>query len=141
MTLTRRRSPTSLPGFGLSHRISSGSVDPTNRWTMTTTPMPGMWDGCGVCCSTRSTCGTSPGSARTGVASSDFDSSANTPNAFARLRSQHRLPDGTRKMGEAWWKFHDFVKAIPDLPIGTLMSFAVTQPMTPEVIAAYMADE
>lgn len=73
------------------------------------------------------------------MASSDFDSSANTPNAFARLRSQHRLPDGTRKMGEAWWKFHDFVKATPDLPIGTLISFAVTQPMTPEVIAAYDA--
>ena len=62
------------------------------------------------------------------------------PERFSRVCAANTgLPDGTRKMGEAWWRFHDFVKATPDLPIGTLMSFAVTQPMTPEVIAAYDA--
>ena len=49
------------------------------------------------------------------------------------------LPDGSRKLGKAWWSFYDFVRATPDLPIGALVSGGVTQPMAAEVKAAYDA--
>ncbi len=49
------------------------------------------------------------------------------------------LPDGTRRLPEAWWKFRDFVARTPDLPIGMLVSAAVANPMPPEVVAAYEA--
>ena len=39
------------------------------------------------------------------------------PECFSRICAANTgLPDGTRKMGEAWWKFHNFVQATPIYP-------------------------
>ena len=59
---------------------------------------------------------------------------------FARVCAGNTgMPDGTRKLPEAWWKFRDFVVKTPDLPIGMLVSGGVINPMPPEVTAAYDA--
>lgn len=62
------------------------------------------------------------------------------PERFARICAANTgLPDGTRRLPEAWWRFHDFVERTPDLPIGMLVSGGVVNPMAPEVIAGYDA--
>jgi haloalkane dehalogenase len=65
---------------------------------------------------------------------------AEHPDRFARVCAANTgLPDGTRRLPEAWWRFRDFVARTPDLPIGMLVSRGVTGPMAPEVVAAYEA--
>lgn len=65
---------------------------------------------------------------------------AEHPDRFARVCAANTgLPDGTRRLPEAWWRFRDFVIATPDLPIGMLVAGGVTNPMPPEVVAAYDA--
>jgi haloalkane dehalogenase len=65
---------------------------------------------------------------------------AEHPDRFARVCAANTgLPDGTRRLPDAWWAFHDFVERTPDLPIGTLVGGAVSTPLTPEVRAAYDA--
>lgn len=65
---------------------------------------------------------------------------AENPDRFARICAANTgLPDGRRKLPEAWWNFRDFVAKTEDLPIGFLVSSAVVTPMTPEVAAAYDA--
>ncbi|RVW04902.1 haloalkane dehalogenase [Rhodococcus spongiicola] len=62
------------------------------------------------------------------------------PERFARVcASNTGLPDGTRKLPEAWQIFRNFVASTPDLPIGNLISGGCTEPLTPEVTAAYEA--
>jgi haloalkane dehalogenase len=44
---------------------------------------------------------------------------------FARVCAANTgLPDGTRRLPDAWWAFHDFVQRTPDLPIGFLVTSA-----------------
>jgi haloalkane dehalogenase len=65
---------------------------------------------------------------------------AENVDRFARVCAANTgLPDGSRKLGKAWWNFYDFVRATPDLPIGTLVSGGVASTMAPEVKAAYDA--
>ena len=65
---------------------------------------------------------------------------AENVDRFARVCAANTgLPDGSRKLGKAWWSFYDFVRATPDLPIGALISGGVVRPMAPEVKAAYDA--
>ena len=65
---------------------------------------------------------------------------AENPDRFARICAANTgLPDGRRKLPEAWWSFRNFVAKTEDLPIGFLVSAAVVTPMLPEVIAAYDA--
>lgn len=62
------------------------------------------------------------------------------PGRFARVCAANTgLPDGTRRLPDAWWQFRDYVERTPDLPVGFLVSSAVTEPMAPEVMAAYDA--
>ena len=59
---------------------------------------------------------------------------------FARVVAANTgLPDGTRKLPEAWWMFRDFVMKTEDLPIGFLVASGCAVPMTAEVQAAYDA--
>ena len=59
---------------------------------------------------------------------------------FARVCAANTgMPDGTRKLPDAWWRFRDFVVKTPDLPIAMLVSGGVINPMPPEVAAAYDA--
>lgn len=65
---------------------------------------------------------------------------AEHPDRFARVCAANTgLPDGTKRLPEAWWTFHDFVQRTPDLPIGVLVAGGVAVPMAPEVQAAYDA--
>ena len=65
---------------------------------------------------------------------------AEHPARFARVCAANTgLPDGTRRLPDAWWKFRDFVVRTPDLPIGMLVAGAVANPMAPDVVAAYEA--
>lgn len=65
---------------------------------------------------------------------------AENVDRFSRICAANTgLPDGSRKLGRAWWSFYDFVRATPDLPIGVLVSGGVANPMAPEVKAAYDA--
>ena len=65
---------------------------------------------------------------------------AEHPDRFARVVAANTgLPDGTRRLPEAWWLFHDFVQATPDLPIGFLVKSGCATEMSPEVMAAYDA--
>lgn len=65
---------------------------------------------------------------------------AEHPGRFARVVTANTgLPDGTRRLPEAWWRFHDFVARTPDLPIGLLVSFGCTSTLDPAVVAAYDA--
>ncbi len=62
------------------------------------------------------------------------------PARFGRVVCANTgLPDGLHRLPEEWWAFRDFVARTPDLPIGFLVSAAVTEPMPPEVVAAYDA--
>ncbi|MDT7570314.1 MAG: haloalkane dehalogenase, partial [Actinomycetota bacterium] len=49
------------------------------------------------------------------------------------------LPDGTRRLPDAWWRFHDFVQKTPDLPIGFLVRAACADGLSDEEAAAYDA--
>jgi haloalkane dehalogenase len=49
------------------------------------------------------------------------------------------LPDGSSRLPEPWWRFHDFVARTEDLPVGMLVSLGCAEPMAPEVQAAYDA--
>jgi haloalkane dehalogenase len=65
---------------------------------------------------------------------------AEHPNRFDRVCAANTgLPDGSRRMPKAWWRFYDFVQSDPDLPIGMLVSGGVVNPMSPAVVAAYEA--
>ena len=59
---------------------------------------------------------------------------------FARVCAANTgLPDGTRRLPEAWWQFRDFVVRTEDLPIGFLVASGCAEPLDPEVQAAYDA--
>jgi len=65
---------------------------------------------------------------------------AEHPGRFARVVTTNTgLPDGTWRLNEDWWRFHDFIERTPELPIGLLVSFGCKQPMDPGVAAAYDA--
>lgn len=65
---------------------------------------------------------------------------AEHPGRFARVVAANTgLPDGTVRLPEAWWQFHDFVQRTPDLPVGMLVQLGCAQPPPPEVVAAYDA--
>ncbi len=62
------------------------------------------------------------------------------PDRFARVVAANTgLPDGTRRLPDAWWQFHDFVQATPDLPIGFLVKSGCASEVSDEVMAAYDA--
>jgi len=65
---------------------------------------------------------------------------AEHPDRFAGVVAANTgLPDGMRKLPEAWWKFHDFVQRTPDLPIGFLVRAACADGLTDVEAAAYDA--
>jgi haloalkane dehalogenase len=65
---------------------------------------------------------------------------AEHPERFARVVAANTgLPDGTRRLPDAWWRFHDFVQSTPDLPIGFLVRAACADGLTDEEAAAYDA--
>ena len=65
---------------------------------------------------------------------------AENPDRFARVCAANTgLPDGTKRLPEAWWMFHDFVQKTPDLPIGFLVTSGCADGLDPEVAAAYEA--
>ena len=65
---------------------------------------------------------------------------AEHPDRFAAVVAANTgLPDGTRKLPDAWWKFHDFVQRTPDLPISFLVRAACVDGLTDEEAAAYDA--
>ena len=65
---------------------------------------------------------------------------AEHPDRFARVCAANTgLPDGTRRLPDAWWRFRDFVVRTDDLPIGFLVASGCAEPLAPEVQAAYDA--
>jgi haloalkane dehalogenase len=65
---------------------------------------------------------------------------AEHPERFARVCAANTgLPDGTRRLPEAWWLFHDFVQKTPDLPIGFLVTSGCADGLPEDVAAAYDA--
>jgi haloalkane dehalogenase len=65
---------------------------------------------------------------------------AEHPDRFARVVAANTgLPDGTRRLPDAWWRFHDFVQRTPDLPIGFLVRAACVDGLSDEEAAAYDA--
>ena len=65
---------------------------------------------------------------------------AEHPERFARVCAANTgLPDGTRRLPDAWWRFRDFVARTDDLPIGVLVASGCAEPLAPEVQAAYDA--
>ncbi len=65
---------------------------------------------------------------------------AEHPDRFARVVAANTgLPDGTRRLPEAWWAFHDFVQRAPDLPIGFLVTSGCADGLPEDVAAAYEA--
>jgi haloalkane dehalogenase len=65
---------------------------------------------------------------------------AEHPERFAGVVAANTgLPDGTRRLPEAWWMFHDFVQRTPDLPIGFLVQSGCADGMPDDVAAAYEA--
>jgi haloalkane dehalogenase len=62
------------------------------------------------------------------------------PERFARVVAANTgLPDGTRRMPDAWWLFHEFVQKTPDLPIGFLVASGCADGLPDDVVAAYDA--
>ncbi|MDP9100935.1 MAG: haloalkane dehalogenase [Actinomycetota bacterium] len=62
------------------------------------------------------------------------------PSRFARVCAANTgLPDGTRRLPDAWWAFHDFVARTPDLPIGFLVASGCAAGLGPAETAAYEA--
>jgi haloalkane dehalogenase len=65
---------------------------------------------------------------------------AEHPERFARVCAANTgLPDGTKRLPDAWWAFHDFVQKTPDLPIGFLVTSGCADGLAPELAAAYDA--
>ena len=65
---------------------------------------------------------------------------AEHPSRFARVCAANTgLPDGTRRLPDAWWRFRDFVVRTDDLPIGFLVASGCAEPLDPQVQAAYDA--
>ncbi len=65
---------------------------------------------------------------------------AEHPARFARVCAANTgLPDGTRRLPDAWWRFRDFVARTEDPPIGSLVASGCAEPLAPEVQAAYDA--
>ncbi len=65
---------------------------------------------------------------------------AEHPSRFARVCAANTgLPDGRRRLPDAWWKFRDFVVRTEDLPIGFLVSSGCLSSLPPAVVAAYEA--
>ena len=65
---------------------------------------------------------------------------AEHPERFARVVAANTgLPDGTRRLPDAWWMFHDFVQKTPDLPIGFLVTAGCADGLPDDVAAAYDA--
>src|SRR3954469_9409877 len=63
---------------------------------------------------------------------------AEHPDRFAAVVAANpRLPDGTRRLPDAWWQFHDFVQRTPDLPIAFLVRAACADGLTDDEAAAY----
>jgi haloalkane dehalogenase len=62
------------------------------------------------------------------------------PDRFARVCAANTgLPDGTRRLPDAWWRFRDFVVRTEDLPVGVVVASGCAEPLAPEVQAAYDA--
>jgi len=65
---------------------------------------------------------------------------AEHPDRFARVVAANTgLPDGTKRLPDAWWAFHDFVQKTPDLPIGFLVKSGCADGLTEVEVAAYDA--
>ena len=65
---------------------------------------------------------------------------AEHPDRFARVVAANTgLPDGTKRLPDAWWAFHDFVQRTPDLPIGFLVKSGCADGLTEVEVAAYDA--
>jgi haloalkane dehalogenase len=65
---------------------------------------------------------------------------AEHPERFARVVAANTgLPDGTRRLPDVWWQFHDFVQATPDLPVGFLVKSGCADGLTDAELAAYDA--
>ncbi len=65
---------------------------------------------------------------------------AEHPERFARVCAANTgLPDGTRRLPDAWWAFHDFVQRTPDLPIGFLVASGCADGLGAAETAAYEA--
>ncbi len=65
---------------------------------------------------------------------------AEQSDRFARVVTANTgLPDGTKRLPDAWWMFHDFVQKTPDLPIGFLVRSGCADGLPDEVAAAYDA--
>jgi haloalkane dehalogenase len=63
---------------------------------------------------------------------------AEAPDRFARVVAANTgLPDGSVRLPEVWWRFHDFVQRTEDLPIGFLVDGATLRSLTEEERAAY----
>ena len=65
---------------------------------------------------------------------------AEHPSRFARVVAANTgLPDGTRRLPDAWWRFADFVQRTPDLPIGFLVRSGCAIGLPEDAMAAYDA--
>lgn len=65
---------------------------------------------------------------------------AEHPERFTHVVAANTgLPDGTRRLPDAWWQFHDFVQRTPDLPIGFLVASGCADGLPDDVVAAYDA--
>jgi haloalkane dehalogenase len=65
---------------------------------------------------------------------------AEAPDRFSRVVAANTgLPDGSVRLPEVWWRFHDFVQRTEDLPIGFLVDGATLRSLTEEERAAYEA--
>ncbi len=65
---------------------------------------------------------------------------AEHPDRFAAVCAANTgLPDGTRRLPDAWWQFRDFVVRTEDLPIGFLVKSGCVEGLPDEVVAAYDA--
>jgi len=65
---------------------------------------------------------------------------AEHPDRFARVVAANTgLPDGRRKLPEAWWQFREFVVKTEDLPIGFLVKSGCADGLSDTETAAYDA--
>jgi haloalkane dehalogenase len=65
---------------------------------------------------------------------------ADHPQRFARVCAANTgLPDGSRRMPDVWWRFYDFVRSTPVLPVGRMVAGATITALPQEVYAAYDA--
>ena len=65
---------------------------------------------------------------------------AEHPDRFARVCAANTgLPDGTKRLPDEWWQFHDFVERTPDLPVGFLVQSGCAEGLSEVEVAAYDA--